>query len=118
MQQLAIASLVPQTWSTPLEPLHALKTGTIFQDLDLPFYCADQIPASLSKDSPDAEIYAKRFAIYDCMLYLDTHPADPEALSYFEQLSGHPYASWKDDTLPWGGGDAKCGAMKDNCNSL
>ena len=118
MQTLAIASVPPQTWSTPLEPIQGLKTGTIFQELDLPFYLADKADYSLPKTPADAETYARRFAIYDCLLYLDTHPADPEALSYYEQLSGHPFASWKDDTLPWGGGDAKCGAMKDNCNSL
>jgi len=118
MQQLAIVSVLPQTFSTPMDPVEGLKTGTIFRELNLPFYLADETVPSLPKDPAETEIYAKKFALYDCMLYLDTHPSDPEALSYYEQLSGHPYASWKDDTLPWGGGDAKCGAMKDNCNSL
>jgi len=118
MQQLAIASVPPQTWSTPQDPVKALKMGTIFQELNLPFYLSDESSHPLPKNEEDTVNYAKRFAIYDCMLYLDTHPSDPEALSYYEQMSGHPYSSWMDDTLPWGGGDAICGAMKDNCNSL
>jgi len=118
MQQLAIASVLPQTWSTPLEPAKGLQTGTIFQELDLPFYMADAQGSVLSEDSPATESYAKRFSLYDCMLYLDTHPADPEALKYYEQLAGHPYASWKESPLPWEGGDAACGAMKDSYNSL
>lgn len=118
MQQLAIASIPIQNWRPPEEPVKGLKMGTIFQELNLPFFLSDESCQPLPKDLEDAEKYAKRFAIYDCMLYLDTHPADPEALAYYEQMSGHAYASWESDTLPWGGGDAKCGAMKDNCNSL
>lgn len=35
---LAIATIPMQPWETPYEPEKALKQGTIFPSLDLPFY--------------------------------------------------------------------------------
>ena len=35
---LAIATIPIQPWETPYEPARALKQGTIFPSLDLPFY--------------------------------------------------------------------------------
>lgn len=36
--QLAIATVPMQPWETPYEPAKALKQGTIFPCLDLPFF--------------------------------------------------------------------------------
>ena len=36
--QLAIATVPMQPWETPYEPSKALKQGTIFPCLDLPFF--------------------------------------------------------------------------------
>lgn len=36
--QLAIATIPMQPWETPYEPAKALKQGTIFPCLDLPFF--------------------------------------------------------------------------------
>lgn len=36
--QLAIATVPIQPWVTPYEPAKALKQGTIFPNLDLPFF--------------------------------------------------------------------------------
>lgn len=36
--QLAIATVPMQPWMTPYEPAKALKQGTIFPCLDLPFF--------------------------------------------------------------------------------
>lgn len=38
---LAIASVPTQPWETPYEKSHALKQGTIFPCLDLPFYLTE-----------------------------------------------------------------------------
>ncbi len=35
---LAMASVPVQTWETPYEAATALKQGTVFPSLDLPFY--------------------------------------------------------------------------------
>lgn len=35
---LAIATVPVQPWETPYDPQKALKQGTIFPSLDLPFY--------------------------------------------------------------------------------
>ena len=41
---LAVASVRSQSWGELYDQDAALKTGTIFKDLDLPFFAADQIP--------------------------------------------------------------------------
>ena len=60
----------------------ALRSGTLFPGLNLPFHVAMQsrfpdIPA------PMAELMALDFAINELGLYLDTHPDDQEALELF-----------------------------------
>ena len=45
---LAIASVPVQSWGELYDQETALKTGTIFKDLDLPFFAAGQIPETLS----------------------------------------------------------------------
>ena len=41
---LAIASVPIQEWGELYSADEAIKTGTIFRDLDLPFFAADSIP--------------------------------------------------------------------------
>lgn len=60
----------------------ALKNGTLFPGLNLPFHMAMQnrfptVPKAL------AELMALDFAIDELGLYLDTHPDDMEALDVF-----------------------------------
>ena len=45
---LAIASVPVQSWGEVYDQNEALKTGTVFKDLDMPFFAADHIPTSLS----------------------------------------------------------------------
>ena len=45
---LAVASVPVQSWGELYDQDAALKTGTVFKDLDLPFFAADQIPGTLS----------------------------------------------------------------------
>lgn len=45
---LAAVSVPVQSWGELYDQETALKTGTVFKDLDLPFFAADQIPGTLS----------------------------------------------------------------------
>lgn len=68
--------------SARYESDEALKNGTLFPGLNLPFHAQMQsrfpsIPAAL------AELMALDFAIDELGLYLDTHPSDSEALELF-----------------------------------
>jgi len=47
-EHLAIASVPVQSWGELYNQDDALKTGTIFKELDLPFFAAEQIRASLT----------------------------------------------------------------------
>ena len=38
---LAIASVPVQSWGEVYDQNEALKTGTVFKDLDMPFFAAD-----------------------------------------------------------------------------
>ena len=44
---LAVATVPVQSWGELYDQDAALKTGTIFKDLDLPFFAADQITGTL-----------------------------------------------------------------------
>lgn len=46
--RLAIASVSIQNWGELYDQNEALKTGTIFKELDMPFFAADQISTTLS----------------------------------------------------------------------
>ncbi len=50
---LAIASVPMQSWGAIYEPQKALLIGTIFQDLDLPFFLAEQeMPSPIPTQTP------------------------------------------------------------------
>ncbi|WP_181995768.1 spore coat protein CotJB [Clostridium sp. AM58-1XD] len=107
-EHLAIASVPCQEWG-PLYPEgRALKVGTIFEDLNKPFFAADgavgeteTTPATaiggMLKNSPivsaaDRErnellqkIDETSFVLDDLILYLDTHPEDKEALKLYNE---------------------------------
>ena len=68
--------------SARFEDSEALKNGTLFPGLRLPFHAEMQtrfpnLPAAM------AELMALDFAIDEMGLYLDTHPDDAEALDLF-----------------------------------
>lgn len=74
---------IPMQGSNPtrFSRTEALKTGTLFPGLDLPFMNLVNKPADLS--TPLCELMALDFVIRELNLYLDTHPDDREA---FETL--------------------------------
>ena len=60
----------------------ALKTGTLFPGLDLPFKAAIQARTQLPNTAL-VELMALDFAVKELNLYLDTHPQDQEALNLY-----------------------------------
>ena len=80
---LAVASVPVQSWGELYDQETALKTGTVFKDLDLPFFAAGQIPGVLSSledslKSPEEkrwrdkmlEVQKVSFMMDDLRLYL------------------------------------------------
>ncbi len=60
----------------------ALKTGTLFPGLDLPFKAAIQARTQLPNTAL-VELMALDFAVKELNLYLDTHSSDQEALDLY-----------------------------------
>lgn len=100
-EHLAIASVPVQSWGELYSQDEALRTGTIFKELDKPFFAAEQItaPLSFSEDllkSPEEqkcdekmlEIQKTSFVMDDLRLYLDTHPEDQDALVMLKEIMG------------------------------
>ncbi len=100
-EHLAIATVPVQNWGELYDQDNALKIGTIFKDLDLPFFAAEKIPESLPSgrdllgNSQEQKCGAKlteiqkvSFVADDLRLYLDTHPDDPDALSMLKTVLG------------------------------
>lgn len=98
---LAIASVPCQKWDKIYDLETALKEGTVFPELNRPFFKADKTGAALNNESgqKDAltkdcaqqekeslmqQIYEVSFAVNDLTLYLDTHEDDNEALTCFQ----------------------------------
>lgn len=96
-EHLAIAFVPTQKWGAIYEDEQALKVGTIFQELNKPFFAAPSEPEEVkttaepvSKDQREREelmtkIMQVSFVIDDLALYLDTHENDEEAVQIFLQ---------------------------------
>lgn len=84
-EHLAIASVPRQKWGPIYAAPKALKTGTIFEELDMPFFAADIVSENQPEKIPDEReqmmqsIYENGFVMTDLMLYLDMHPEDMDA---------------------------------------
>lgn len=93
-EHLAIASVPVQPWGQIYDSQTALKKGTIFQNLDMPFFAADDggdagcccgrfSAADIKQQEREQrmlQIYQICFVVDDLRLYLDTHPQDEQAL--------------------------------------
>ena len=108
---LAIGSMPIQSCKEVYTPNAALYEGTIFPELNLPFYVTDPLSATAktsncqtceaAKSSKEYEklftdehfdretvmraLYEISFFLDDLTLYLDTHPDDFEAIAVFNQ---------------------------------
>lgn len=86
---LAIATIPCQKWSDIYEAGKALDCGTIFPELNLPFFAASTLEETkdVGKREKNGEndllkkIDEVSFIINDLTLYLDTHETDGKALS-------------------------------------
>jgi spore coat protein JB len=63
----------------------ALENGTLFPDLNLPFYL--KVDAGEVADTPLNQLRALGFVVLELGLYLDTHPEDSEAFALFQQYA-------------------------------
>ena len=81
-------SYVPmQPGSAPqYDPADALKRGTLFPGLDLPFM--NVVNMEDLNGTPLGEVMALCFAAHELQLYLDTHPADTEAFTLLKSVLG------------------------------
>lgn len=107
---LAIANIPLQKWGETFEPTEALKKGTIFQELNKPFFKAEQgesLPVggepakdcSMEQEAREKllqQIYEIGFVIDDLTLYLDTHETDKAALCMFYEYLTKKEALCKD----------------------
>ena len=111
---LAIASVPCQQWGPIYDDEKALRQGTVFQELDLPFYVTEGIPAGQSKSSQTeqgsnsqvtvskvdsgamsvermgesqllCQIQQVSFVLDDLTLYLDMHSEDGQALAMYQE---------------------------------
>lgn len=104
-EHLAIASVPVQEWGDRLyEYEQALRIGTIFPELNKPFFAAESLPgeeAPLSgngaagkmpqqqeREKLMSRISAISFALDDIVLFIDTHPNSGEAAALRTQLIG------------------------------
>ena len=112
-EHLAIASVPYQNWGELYEQSKALRIGTIFRDLDKPFFASEQdfgnIPGSCpsqrpgdpdenredmknhhsdqqGRECPMLQIMEISFMLDDVRLYLDTHPEDKDGLQLLKQV--------------------------------
>ena len=81
---LALAHVPMQCSSKPAyDAEDALKRGTLFPGLDLPFM--NVVNTADVSDTPLGEVMTLHFVCHELHLYLDTHPNDREA---FQTLKG------------------------------
>ena len=97
-EHLAMASVPKQDWCEPYDFPTALKEGTIFPCLNLPFHKSSSeksicksFSTILNAAQKEREVMmnnlaAISFAINDLTLYLDTHPDCPHGTSLFYEL--------------------------------
>ncbi len=95
-EHLACASVPIQHWSGTYDPKKAFYTGTIFPDLDKPFFASEKAEEtgnpSLKTASPDRresfmqQIQEISFFADDLRLFLDTHPECHEALQALKRV--------------------------------
>ena len=98
-EQLAMASVPVQQWSPLYDKTEALKRGTIFQELNMPFFAAEDLGSGRvnegrlpgetlgERERMLLEIQQVSFMLDDIRLYLDTHPEDQKGLQILKQMS-------------------------------
>ncbi len=96
-QHLAIASVPVQSWGDIYDENVALKNGTIFQELDKPFFITAEMDRTEKKKEGHAgvqemsedmllQIQKVSFVVDDIRLYMDTHPKDVQGLALLKTM--------------------------------
>lgn len=119
---LAIACVPVQHWNLTYDLDVALAEGTIFPELNMPFFAApkDSNTTLPVDENPKILFTQICFALFDARLYLDTHPEDEAAREYYEKclqkkedlqklMQGDggelPPFEWEKMPLVWEGGN-------------
>ena len=90
---LAMASVPVQKWGRRYDDAKALEQGTIFPDLDKPFFAAETLyfPGKCQEQTERDRLLTKirqtGFVLDDLTLYLDTHQGDAEAFALYQQYA-------------------------------
>lgn len=101
-EQLAIASVPVQDYGEIYDDKKALCEGTIFSELDMPFFAADgengkssgksalfgmnqKLPEEKEREELMTKLTEVSFVLDDLTLYLDTHGDEEQAVSLYEQ---------------------------------
>ena len=89
-EHLAIASVPVQEWSVTLDAKEALQTGTIFPELNKPFFVTEKPESALNKGKKPEELGKREqlmldiqqisFVLDDIRLFMDTHPEEKNGL--------------------------------------
>lgn len=93
VQHLAIASVPIQEWNEVYDEAHALRHGTIFGELNRPFYVTvtseDELTSERNLNREQEmllQIQRVAFVLDDLRLYMDTHPEDKEGLKLWKDM--------------------------------
>lgn len=89
---LAIAAVPVQPWGELYGRETAFRQGTVFKDLDLPFFASDSLEEPVRRPSSEdgqaelmQELCEVSFLLDDFTLYLDTHPEDKQAWDIYQE---------------------------------
>ncbi len=92
---LAIASVPCQKWGPVYDDAQALRQGTVFQELDLPFYVTDGATSGKAAQPSQVDVTGEAqmlhqiqqvsFVLDDLTLYLDMHSEDRQALTMYQE---------------------------------
>lgn len=107
---LAISSIPIQQWNQVYDEPQAFEKGTIFPELDKPFFVLEQQnqavkeQSAVSNDSTDGQAMLKQiqqtaFVLDDLRLFLDTHPEEQQALKLFQSTLKRKKALMKEFAL-------------------
>lgn len=82
---LALAYVpMQESAATAYDPEDALKRGTLFPGLDLPFM--NMVNTADVSGTPLGEVMALQFVCHELQLFLDTHPNDSEAFATLKNM--------------------------------
>ncbi|MCM1144985.1 MAG: spore coat protein CotJB [Blautia sp.] len=96
-EHLAIASVPMQDWGELYDEKEALFYGTIFAQLNKPFFITEQDGHAAKKEEDCTKVQQQRedlllqiqkvsFVVDDVRLYMDTHPKDMQGLALLKTM--------------------------------